>query len=80
MTDLVQIREALEFISGGHTIPGYQGEHSDPRIAICQQVIHGAQTKAKEALVSLKEVADEIERLERALEDRGKVSKEKETP
>jgi len=50
-----EIKKTLEFISHGHTIPGYKGENADPIVAIAQEVIHGAQTKAKEALARLSE-------------------------
>jgi hypothetical protein len=51
--ELEAIREILEFIAGGHTIPGYKGPHQDERVALLQEVVHGAQTKAKEAVARL---------------------------
>jgi hypothetical protein len=48
--DLRACAEALDFISHGHTIPGYKGESSDPLLALAQEVIDGAQRTARAAL------------------------------
>lgn len=45
-------RAALQLISHGHTISGWKGSDSNPLIALAQEVIHGAQTTAREALAS----------------------------
>ena len=50
--DLAAMRGALKRISHGETIPGYHGEHGHPLVAMAQEVIHGAQTIAREALAS----------------------------
>lgn len=45
-----QIEPILKFIKGGYTIPGFKSGHPDGRIAILQEVMHGAQVKAQEGL------------------------------
>ena len=50
--DLAAKTAALERISRGETIPGYHGEHEHPLVAMAQEVIHGAQAIAREALAS----------------------------
>lgn len=47
-----KMREALEFVAGGHTISGYKGPDANPLIALAQEVIHGAQTTARAALAA----------------------------
>ena len=48
--DLIRLHELLSLIAKGMTIPGYKGPHPDERIAMLQEVMHAAQTYAKEAL------------------------------
>ena len=50
--DLAAKTAALKRISRGETIPGYHGEHEHPLVAMAQEVIHGAQAIAREALAS----------------------------
>src|SRR3990167_837079 len=45
-----RLREALDFIARGYTLPGFKGESRDPLLALAQEVIHGAQATARAAL------------------------------
>lgn len=55
--DMVRLRELLSLIAGGMTIPGYKGPHPDERVAMLQEVMHAAQTYAKEALMLIEGVS-----------------------
>jgi cell division septum initiation protein DivIVA len=55
--ETAELKRLLDLIAGGFTIPGFKGSHEDCRIAMLQEVMHAAQTYAREALTLLPELA-----------------------
>ena len=58
---LERLKDLLTSISRGMTIPGYRGPHPDEQIAILQEVMHAAQTYAKEGLEIISSVTPDTE-------------------